>query len=395
MLPVRIRFHPPCDPAASRKFPRNRDQPAGNPVLFAKGFQFHDRRSSVECQNLIGLFCSHTLPLCLKGDLKTAIRPRGRLTVLVFIFQHFFNVFAGVRFITENADHLARMLFHRIHRQQHRFRAGKAANVHFNKFSHCAFSFFRSLCRFFTAQVGCCNHKQQYNYAAEILNFQQKAILELSDKNQKLLHIGVSSVPSLYLLPELLSAYHQEMPDVRFRTSCSDSLDVIRKVTDGTCDIGLVGTKISDTPCRFLPVTSDELVIAAPATPHFQACLELKDPVSMLLKEPFLLREDTSGTKQETLYYLRNRGLSLDDLNVIAVMDDAASLIRCITLGMGISILSRATVQNDAQLGKLLIIPLEQSAFLRKLYIVYSSTQFMSEQTAHFFAFMKQFYAIS
>ena len=120
-----------------------------------------------------------------------------------------------------------------------------------------------------------------------------------------------------------------------------------------------------------------------------------KEPVSMLLKEPFLLREDTSGTKQETLYYLKNRGLSLDDLNVIAVMDDAASLIRCITLGMGISILSRATVQNDAQLGKLLIIPLEQSAFLRKLYIVYSSTQFMSEQTAHFFAFMKQFYAIS
>ena len=115
----------------------------------------------------------------------------------------------------------------------------------------------------------------------------------------------------------------------------------------------------------------------------------------MLLKEPFLLREDTSGTKQETLYYLKNRGLSLDDLNVIAVMDDAASLIRCITLGMGISILSRATVQNDAQLGKLLIIPLEQSAFLRKLYIVYSSTQFMSEQTAHFFAFMKRFYAIS
>jgi len=32
---------------------------------------------------------------------------------------------------------------------------------------------------------------------------------------------------------------------------------------------------------------------------------------------------------------------------------------------------------------------------LRKLYIVYSSTQFMSEPTAHFFAFMKQFYAIS
>ena len=38
------------------------------------------------------------------------------------------------------------------------------------------------------------------------------------------------------------------------------------------------------------------------------------------------LREDNSGTKQETLYFLQNHGLSLDELNVIAVMDDAAAL---------------------------------------------------------------------
>lgn len=61
------------------------------------------------------------------------------------------------------------------------------------------------------------------------------------------------------------------------------------------------------------------------------------------------LREDNSGTKQETLYFLQNHGLSLDELNVISVMDDAAALKQCIALGMGISILSRATVQTDAQ----------------------------------------------
>ena len=69
------------------------------------------------------------------------------------------------------------------------------------------------------------------------------------------------------------------------------------------------------------------------------------------------LREDNSGTKQETLYFLQNHGLSLDELNVIAVMDDAAALKRCIALGMGISILSRATVQTDAQQGRLLLFP--------------------------------------
>ena len=225
-----------------------------------------------------------------------------------------------------------------------------------------------------------------YQYAAEIL--------ELSNEQETMLHIGVSSVPSLYLLPELLAAYHEKTPEIRFRTSCSDSLDVINKVADNTCDIGLVGTKTAEANCEFLPVTSDELVIATPNTPHFRAYQGQPDPLTALLREPFLLREDNSGTKQETLYFLQNHGLSLDELNVIAVMDDAAALKRCITLGMGISILSRATVQTDAQQGRLLLFPLGQSAFLRRLYIVYPSIRRMSEQAIHFLDFMKRYYRI-
>lgn len=116
-----------------------------------------------------------------------------------------------------------------------------------------------------------------------------------------MLHIGVSSVPSLYLLPELLAAYHEKTPEIRFRTSCSDSLDVINKVADSTCDIGLGGTKTAEANCEFLPVASDELVIAAPNTPHFRAYKGQPNPLTALLREPFLLREDNSGTKQETL----------------------------------------------------------------------------------------------
>lgn len=177
-----------------------------------------------------------------------------------------------------------------------------------------------------------------YNYAAEILDLRHKAILELSNEQETMLHIGVSSVPSLYLLPEL--------------------------------------------------------VIAAPNTPHFRAYQSQPDPLTALLREPFLLREDNSGTKQETLYFLQNHGLSLDELNVIAVMDDAAALKRCIALGMGISILSRATVQTDAQQGRLLLFPLGRSAFLRRLYIVYPSIRRMSEQAIHFLDFMKRYYRI-
>ena len=94
-----------------------------------------------------------------------------------------------------------------------------------------------------------------------------------------MLHIGVSSVPSLHLLPELLAAYHAQAPEVRFRTSCSDSLDVIRRVSEGGCDIGLAGTKTAAPGCGFLPVTSDELVLAAPNTPHFREYQQQKEQI--------------------------------------------------------------------------------------------------------------------
>ena len=140
---------------------------------------------------------------------------------------------------------------------------------------------------------------------------------------------------------------------------------------------------------------SDELVIATPATPYYQDFTKKKEPLNALLKEPFLLREDNSGTKQETLHFLKNRGLTLDDLNVIAIMDDAGSLKKCIKLGMGISILSRATVAADAKQGKLLFFPLGKEAFLRKLYIVYSPVRYLSEPAGQFLEFLKNYYQLS
>ena len=95
-----------------------------------------------------------------------------------------------------------------------------------------------------------------------------------------------------------------------------------------------------------------------------------------------------------SLYFLKNKGLSLDDLNVIAVMDDAAALKQCIMLGMGISILSKATVQADARQGKLLLFPLGEAAFLRKLYLVYSPVKYMAEEGGVFLEFAKRFYQL-
>ena len=228
-----------------------------------------------------------------------------------------------------------------------------------------------------------------YEYAVALLQLQKKAINELSDAPKKELHIGASSVPGQCILPQILGNYRQLCPDVCFQVVFSDSLDIIQQVSNGTLDIGLVGTT-AESCCAFVPFVSDELVVAVPNTPHYQELISSRTPLSQLLKEPIIMRTDHSGTMRETQQFLQRLQISMDDLNIIAYMNDAAAIQNCVIQGLGVSIMSRQTVEASAQRGDLLMVPLGEHALLRKLYIVYRESEFLPRTSLDFIRFFAE-----
>lgn len=228
-----------------------------------------------------------------------------------------------------------------------------------------------------------------YEYAVALLQLQKKAINELSDAPKKELHIGASSVPGQCILPQILGNYRQLCPDVCFQVVFSDSLDIIQQVSNGTLDIGLVGTT-AESRCAFVPFVSDELVVAVPNTPHYQELISSGTPLSQLLKEPIIMRTDHSGTMRETQQFLQSLQISMDDLNIIAYMNDAAAIQNCVIQGLGVSIMSRQTVEASAQRGDLLMVPLGEHALLRKLYIVYRESEFLPRTSLDFIRFFAE-----
>ena len=228
-----------------------------------------------------------------------------------------------------------------------------------------------------------------YEYAVALLQLQKKAINELSDAPKKELHIGASSVPGQCILPQILGNYRQLCPDVCFQVVFSDSLVIIQQVSNGPLDIGLVGTT-AESRCTFVPFVSDELVVAVPNTPHYQELISSSTPLSQLLKEPIIMRTDHSGTMRETQQFLQRLQISMDDLNIIAYMNDAAAIQNCVIQGLGVSIMSRQTVEASAQRGDLLMVPLGEHALLRKLYIVYRESEFLPRTSLDFIRFFAE-----
>lgn len=228
-----------------------------------------------------------------------------------------------------------------------------------------------------------------YEYALSILNLRNKAFEELSGSHKKLLCIGASSVPTLIALPGVIYEYHKLCPDTIFHIYSSDSLNVIKKVSDGSLDVGLVGTTVPDSPCTFLPFASDDFVIATPNTPHYRDLQKNKVPLETLLSEPMIMREDNSGTKMEMNHFFQQLGISPDNLNIIAYMNQPELIRQSIILGLGISIMSSRVVEYAAAQNELLIFPLKEYQFTRNLYLAYVTERYLPDLTLDFIRFFE------
>lgn len=229
-----------------------------------------------------------------------------------------------------------------------------------------------------------------YDYAADIMALQQKAIKELSGDSKKHLHVGTSSVPAQCFVPQILEAFRQKAPETRYEILRADSVDIIQMVSSGRLDVGFVGTRM-DVPCVFAPITSDELVIAAPNTAAYQKQYREHASPYELLKNPFLMREEKSGTMKEAMRWFSEIGVAIDDINIAARINDAETLRRCIAQGLGISVLSYRSVEELVRQKKILAFSLGEGTFCRDLYVVYRKSKYLPQSVKDFASFAAAF----
>ena len=237
---------------------------------------------------------------------------------------------------------------------------------------------------------------QLYDCASNMLNMRKNIMDEFTGQNKKIIDLAVSTIPSSYLLPEILGAFTRQISDVYFHSWQSDSLGAISRVLDGSVDLALVGNTFDEPDCCFIPFCQDKLVIATPVNDHYlqfeeksrAGTLEFSD----FLKEPFIMRETGSGTKKEIDRYLEDRHISDTTLHIVARMNDLESIRKSVAGGLGISILSACSAKDLADTHQILMFPLNSEKAVRTFYIVYSKNRILKPHVKHFLKFVKNFY---
>lgn len=196
-----------------------------------------------------------------------------------------------------------------------------------------------------------------------------EGILQNGERDAPLL-LGASTVPAQYLLPDLLAGYLKKYSETQFQIRRGDSVEVHELLETGKIRVGFVGTMLEPRSLLYYPLAEDKLVLVAENSPRFQKLHQAGTLGRELLSEPFIAREEGSGTEHSVLEYLHRAGLPADTLHIAARMDDPESIKTMVAQGAGVSILSELAVRKEVGDGRLLSFEVDKESLRRAIYMV-------------------------
>jgi DNA-binding transcriptional LysR family regulator len=210
-----------------------------------------------------------------------------------------------------------------------------------------------------------------YRYGQKLLALRDHARQEIeavSGRMSGLLKIGGSTIPGAYILPEFIVTFKKEYPSLSVQLMIDDTAKVTQAVKDGELCIGVVGARVSDGHLESHTFLSDELVVAVPAGHHWENKKSI--PIEALKHEPFILREEGSGTRRIMEEHLEKAGVSLADLNTVAIVGSSDAVRQAVKAGLGVSILSIRALRGDIETGRISAVRLKGLQFERSFSII-------------------------
>ena len=233
-----------------------------------------------------------------------------------------------------------------------------------------------------------------FEYAVNILELRDRMMQECSAGSRQIIHLGASTIPSAYILPEVLPTFGKLYPNAFFIIHQTDSKGVVEGLTDGIYDVGLIGMPCGKETLHSEPFCKDRMVLVTPVSEEY---LTLQgngaSPEEILRTHPVILREKGSGSKKSADFFLEQAGISEESLQVSARVNDPEAIKNLVAGGLGVSIISKRAAGNFLREKRILSFELPDSANDRDLYLVCRREQAERSPVREFVEFLARFYA--
>jgi molybdate transport repressor ModE-like protein len=162
------------------------------------------------------------------------------------------------------------------------------------------------------------------------------------------IHIGASTAPGVYLLPDTLGCFRRDYPGVTIEMEVAASGEILRRLLAGRIQLGIVGAQRADERIVLEPFLEDEIVgVAKPGL------LPLRDgqlDPERVAELTLLAREEGSSSRELASSWLAAAGA---EPARVWELGSSEATKRAAREGLGIAFLSRYAVAEEVERGDL------------------------------------------
>lgn len=209
-----------------------------------------------------------------------------------------------------------------------------------------------------------------YAYAEKIRNIYRDLEFEISQVNQQhkgKLIIGASTTIAQYILPEILAKFNSYYKDIKIELLTQNTEIISTLLKEGKIDLGIIEGESQSSFFEYTTFKADEIVLVAKAHhPLANKTLNLKD----LYDVDLIFREQGSGTQEFIQNRLKEKGITIDELNIVMQLGSSESIKNYLLHSDCMAFLSISTVLNELKNNILTIIDIKNFSIERNFHYI-------------------------
>lgn len=186
-----------------------------------------------------------------------------------------------------------------------------------------------------------------------------------------------------YVIPHLLGAFVAIHPEVTPRLTVTNRARVLERLAENRDDLVIMGQVPDDLDLDAVPFLENPLVVVAP--PGHALVGAGVVPLARLAGERFLIREPGSGTRSAFERLLAGQGLAI---RPYMELGSTEAIKQGVMAGLGLSVLSRQSVDLELASGLMAVLEVEGFPLLRRWYAAHLRGKTLSRTARTFLDFL-------
>jgi len=235
--------------------------------------------------------------------------------------------------------------------------------------------------KIFLTQAGKEMHHYCRNIAAE-LNEAEEVLEHLKGGKRGHLDISVATTAN-YFATRLLAAFVRQYPDVTFSLDVTNRASLLSQLEQNEKDMVIMGRPPAEMNLETHVFMENPLVVIA--SPNHPLTNRINIELTDLANEPFVVRENASGTRIAIQRFFYERGI---EFKTGMEMTSNEAIKQSVEAELGLGIVSVHTLELELETRRLVILDVKQFPILRHWYLVHRQSKRLSPVAEAFRAFV-------